>query len=348
MKYRYAQTADGATVDIVDLSRERPREQGQFICFSCKRDLIPVLGLRREKHFRHRFEGEVPCTRETYLHTLAKKQIVDGFVAAVQSQRPYTLTLPVERHCTRWMDELGVTCVQAMGWHDFDLTHYFDRVEEEAGVDGFVSDVLLTSSKSNETLLIEVAVTHRCEANKINSGLRIVEVSVTVEDQIRPLSGGIDTRSNNVSTHNLRPQPPQDVHCRANCGTELAAFFVYKSGKTRMLTDIPSKIVEERKRADLIYNRVGRVDHPFVDYRSEALRALTEGVPIKCCLLCRYAGFDTLEKPVFCKIRKFEVGVNEAATCSHYRPEYTEFGSQGISIEIRKGYWTKITNIHRN
>ncbi|MNL42640.1 hypothetical protein D3C87_1651050 [compost metagenome] len=88
-----------------------------------------------------------------------------------------------------------------------------------------------------------------------------------------------------------------------------------------MLTGIPSEIVQERKRADLIYSRVDRIDHHFVDYRSEALCAHRKGVPVKCCLLCRYAGFDTLERPVFCKIRKLEVGVNDAATCSAYRPE---------------------------
>ncbi len=108
MKYRYAQSASGDIVDILDLSRDRPKRKEQFACFSCAHGLVPVLGLLREKHFRHRFEGEVPCSRETYLHALAKKQIIDGFRAAVQARRPYPLTLSVERHCTRWLNELGI------------------------------------------------------------------------------------------------------------------------------------------------------------------------------------------------------------------------------------------------
>ncbi|MDX1128221.1 hypothetical protein GOL24_28860 [Sinorhizobium medicae] len=326
MKYRYALTASGETVDILDLSRDRPISHEHFICFSCKSDLIPVLGLRREKHFRHRFEGTVPCSRETYLHALAKKRIFDGFLAAVQTKRPYFLTIPVERHCTRWLDELGVICEQPMGRRDIDLTHYFKCAQEEAMVNGFVADVLLTSS-SNKTLLIEVAVTHRCEPAKISSGLPIVEVSVTDEDQCAHLAMGIDARADNVDTYNFKRQTPVEVACLPHCSTELSAFFVYKSGKSHILTATPEKIAEQRKRQSTIYSHVIQpqsiVEH-FVatgGYQSEAQRAFREGVPVKCCFLCRYAGLDAREKPVFCKIRKTEVGVNEAAICSAYRPE---------------------------
>ncbi|WP_139015777.1 competence protein CoiA family protein [Ensifer aridi] len=321
MKYRYAQTANGETVDILDLSRGRPRRHEQFICFSCERGLVPVLGLRREKHFRHRFEGEAPCSPETYLHALAKKQIIDGFLGAVRSGKPYNLTFPIERHCLRWKDELGYICERPTGRRDIDLTRHFDSVQEEAAVRGFVADVLLTSSKSNKELLIEVAVTHRCEPSKISSGLRIVEVSVNNEDQIDALVTGIDVRSNNVATHNLIPLKPLRADCLSSCGTELTAFFVYKSGKSRILTQIPARIAEERRRSSTIYSRVIHdIPELPIAYRSEALQALSDGIPIKCCFLCRYAGFDTWEKPVFCKIRRTEVGVNEAADCSAYRP----------------------------
>ncbi len=318
MRYRYAQSASGETCDILELSRDRPRKKEQFTCFSCRRGLVPVLGVRREKHFRHRFEGEAPCSRETYLHALAKKQIIDGFRAAVQSQRPYFLMLPVERYCTRWRNELGIICEQAMGCRDIDLTHYFDGAQEEATVDRFVADVLLTSS-SNKKLLIEVAVTHRCEPAKRSSGLPIVEVIVSDEDQCAHLAKGIDARAQYVDTYNFKRQKPVEVACQPNCSTELSAFFIYKSGKSHILTETPAKIAEQRKRQSTIYSRVLEPQHG--DYRSEAQRAFREGIPVKCCFLCRYAGLDTWEKPVFCKIRKTEVGVNEAAICSAYRPE---------------------------
>ncbi len=209
-----------------------------------------------------------------------------------------------------------------MGSRKIDLTRYFDGAQEEATVDGFVADVLLTSS-SNKKLLIEVAVTHRCEPAKISSGLPIVEVSVKDEDQCAHFSKGIDARSDNVNTYNFKRQMPVEVACQPNCRTELSAFFVYTSGKSHILTETPTKIAEQRKRQSTIYSRVLEPQHiveHFVatgGYRSEALRAFREGIPVKCCFLCRYAGLDTWEKPVFCKIRKTEV----AATCSAYRPE---------------------------
>lgn len=327
MKYRYAQRTNGEKVDIHELIRPCGQTHERFICISCKRELIPVLGARREKHFRHRLTEEAPCSRETYLHALAKSQIVEGFMAAVQSGKPYTLTLPAERYCSRWKDELGYVCKQPMGSRDFDLTLHFDSVKDEAAVGQFVADVLLTSSKSDEKLLIEVAVTHRCEQGKISSGLRIVEVSVDDEHQLELLAVGIDARSDKVATHNLKPQLPLSAACLSNCGAELTAFFVYTSGKSRILTDTPALILAEQRRPATIYSRIIQshgIVVPFLatdGYRREALRALGNGIPIKCCFLCRYAGLDTWEKPVFCKIRRTEVRVNEAANCSDYRAE---------------------------
>jgi hypothetical protein len=217
-----------------------------------------------------------------------------------------------------------------MGWRDFDLTRHFDGVQEEAAVSGFVADVLLTSNQNDEKLLIEVTVTHRCEQEKIRSGLRIVEVSVSNEDQIGSLVDGINAGANNVTTYNLKQQPPLNVECSPDCDAELTAFFVYKSGKSRLQTDIPVRIAAERRRKATIYSRViHEISHPaFVTpflategYRREVLRAIRKGIPTKCCFLCRYAGFDAWEKPVFCKIRRIEVGVNEAVGCSAYRPE---------------------------
>ncbi|RUM17791.1 hypothetical protein EFD56_16525 [Rhizobium phaseoli] len=329
MKHRYARKENGEKVDILNMTRGGSHSREHFICFGCGRDLIAVLGTRREKHFRHVQDKEVVCSRETYLHALAKRQIAEGFLAAVQTRQPYTLSLPAERHCTRWKDELGYICQQSTGWRDFDLTGYFDGVREEAAVGGFVADVLLTSTKNDETLLVEVAVTHRCDGTKISSGLRIVEISISDEDQLALLAAGIDARANNVATYNMKRQLPLNVACLRNCGAELTAFFVYKSGKSRILTDAPHRIVAARRGSAVVYSRVvHEVAHgivlPFLatdGYRKEVQRALGEGISVKCCFLCRYAGLDTLDKPVFCKIRRTEVGVNEAVDCSAYRPE---------------------------
>lgn len=329
MKYRYAWGAHSEKVDILELAKESDAARQHFSCMSCGRDLIPVLGRRREKHFRHRPDEEAACSRETYLHALAKKQIIEGFSDAIQTRQPFILTLPAERFCTRWKDELGYTCQQPMGWREYDLTIHFDTVQIEAPIGGFVADILLTSSKSDEKLLIEIAVTHRCEQDKISSGYRIIEVSVSDENQAGLLSTGIDARARNVTTYNLKKQPPMGVPCVPNCGAELTAFFVYRSGKSRLLTASPEIVAAERQRRAAIYSRVvDEVSHgiimPFLateGYQSEALRALENGVAIKCCFFCRYAGLDTVNKPVFCKIRRVEVGVNEAVDCSAYSPE---------------------------
>src|SRR6478672_5672185 len=107
MKYRYALKENGEKIDILELTKDSCTTREHFICIGCRRILIPVLGTRREKHFRHRPADEVVCSHETYLHALAKKRIVEAFLIAIGSHKPYILRLPVERYCTRWKDELG-------------------------------------------------------------------------------------------------------------------------------------------------------------------------------------------------------------------------------------------------
>ena len=282
----------------------------------CGRDLVPVLGEVREQHFRHKADVGPVCTPESYLHALAKRAFADSYRAAVAAGNPYYLTLPTKRVCKRWEEKLGFVCYREDGAVKFDLTSYFDMASMEQGADGFIADVLLTSSRSHERMLVEIAVTHKCDPSKVASGLRIIELHIDHDGKISAFVDGVDATLPWVQLHNFKEQSPIEVGC--------------KSGKSILLSDHPSVVRGMQQKPAVVYSRVvEEIEQGLAigylagdeGYRREAEIALKSGAPIKCCSICRYAGFRTWEKPVFCKIKKVEVGVNEAASCEAYRPE---------------------------
>ena len=70
----------------------------------------------------------------------------------------------------------------------------YDTCVEETTIGVYKADLLLTSTsqKNRPPILIEVAVKHPCEEEKINSGLRIIEVPIKkYEDIERIIKNGI-------------------------------------------------------------------------------------------------------------------------------------------------------------
>jgi hypothetical protein len=330
MRYRYASTDDGRTLAIDSLVSSAPIRGEKYLCLGCGRELIPVLGKVREHHFRHKADVEPACTPETYLHALAKRAFADSFHAAVAAGNPYYLTLPTKRICKRWEERLGFACHREHGAVKFDLTTYFDVASVEKGTEGLIADVLLTSTRSHERMLVEIAVTHKCDPSKVASGLRILELHIDHDSKISAFAYGVDATLPWVQLHNFKEQSPIDVGCDRGCGAELSMFIVYKSGKSILVSDHPSVVWGMQQKPAVVYSRVvEEIEHGLAlgylaadeGYCREAEIALKSGAPIKCCSICRYAGFRTWEKPVFCKIKKVEVGVNEAASCEAYRPE---------------------------
>ena len=68
----------------------------------------------------------------------------------------------------------------------YDLKKFgYDNCEEEVTIDGFIADLLLTSNSFHRPpILLEVAVTHPLEEEKMNSGLRIIEIPIKSEQDV--------------------------------------------------------------------------------------------------------------------------------------------------------------------
>lgn len=123
-----------------------------------------------------------------------------------------------------------MSCTEQRAPYRTDLAAMFERVEMEAGVDGFVADILLSSSTSGARMLLEIAVTHPCDETKISSGLPIIEINIRSENAANRLRDGIDAASSCTLSHNL-PSPDAAPHlCTTPCPATVLAVLLYENG----------------------------------------------------------------------------------------------------------------------
>ena len=141
IQFPLAEDGNGRIVHISTISRESGSD---YRCPFCRESLIARLGARNAHHFAH--EKEVACARgiETALHRWAKQELpARGLIR-----------LPALRVSTH---------------HAHSTVHpetevAYDRAVLEQRLDEIVPDLILY--RGTAALLVEIAVTHRCDAIK--------------------------------------------------------------------------------------------------------------------------------------------------------------------------------------
>lgn len=330
VRYQYANTERAGLVSIESVTDQTRRAFGRFRCLGCAGELIPVLG-NREAHFRHKVDPEGACSRETYLHYAAKTKIHESYKRALEEGRPFFLRLPVKRVCRRWKEKFGTECKLRSRVEEIDLTRYFDLVELEGAVGDYRADVLLSSTRTDACLLVEIAVSHWCEDAKVASGLKILEATVSDEDDIAALTDRFDLATTGLwRSYNFREREVEEGRCRDRCEAKTAVFRVFESGKAHVQRCHPAAAQKLTAHHRVRYWRVVPEAADWLDgflagggWEREAEAAALAGAPIRSCCLCRYAGSQTVQHPVFCKILEREVGHNYAADCDKYRAKVT-------------------------
>ena len=161
-------------------------EKGQtYFCPSCKQPLIPKRGKVKEWHFAHKSLSP-NCCHESYLHILAKERIAQAFATSPT----FDISILIYKSCKYKKDCLFSKpytndCIRRLPQY-FDLKEWYDNCTEEASCGKYRADLLLTNSKkpNREPVLIEIAVKHKCESEKIKSGYKIIEIDITSEDDV--------------------------------------------------------------------------------------------------------------------------------------------------------------------
>ncbi len=193
-KLRCALSESGIPVFIDDITKENKKET-TFKCMGCGKRLFPVLGKKREHHFRHE-EGAECSDYNRYLHEYAKAELKRRFDEAETFIIEYNAHFQCVKFesCQVRLNHKWMLC--SYDWtHKEDLKKKYDTCtpekgfyeELEEGKRRYVADLKLTSSTDGKLppTILEVWVNHECTEQKRSSGARIIEIKIEKEEDAR-------------------------------------------------------------------------------------------------------------------------------------------------------------------
>jgi len=229
IKYQYAENSTGKVVDINTINKDCNNEK--YLCISCKQELIPKLGEIRIHHFAHK-NDTFNCSKETYLHELGKRVFYEVYLQCKNDNEPFYIV-------TSLINSLSITCKYNViikskscvknGIHKYDLLSSFKNIEYEKNQDNFRPDLTLINNYGNK-IFIEIAVTHPCEKEKIESKNKIIEIRIKNETDIQMILGKKISEENdlikyyNFEDFNILDEP----FCEDN--TVYTYSVIYKNG----------------------------------------------------------------------------------------------------------------------
>jgi len=326
-------------VDVNELVREaQPSASERFECFGCGQRLVAHLkDDLRARHFAHYTAGD--CVGyETYLHRAAKTAFLETYLNCLAHQKPFTLRVPILDTCIAFRSELGFSCSRP-SLQELDLTRWLDSASEETQFQTFKPDVLLRSSKSGRPMFVEVAVTHLCEEEKIASGTRILELSVTSDTDIALIrSGRITVEDNGLArVYNFKLKPEEGSFCNGDCPRHVGVFVVHRSGRPNLFS-VPAAKALAFKPPSAAWQRVlTRFEEapPFVKFEQReylgndlppgnslmqraSMAAALDGVTVRTCEVCRNQGTGSL-LGVWCHVHRENVHPSQAAKCCSFQ-----------------------------
>lgn len=196
-------------IDIKTVRREFQengtyRREHQFHCPCCGKEMMAVLGLVREDHFRHKGE---PCGYNNYLHSTAEDVFFDEYTHCLNKGLPFIITVFPEIQCNPacTLAQKDSCSKRHKDKTEIDLTRKFKRIKPEVRVfqDGrYRRPDLLLESESGEILMVEIWVSHETDAEKRKQG-NILEIKISSEEDIEK-----------IRTHRLTQTGPTDKSIR--------------------------------------------------------------------------------------------------------------------------------------
>ena len=342
VKYHYALDEQNRLVCIDEVTEE-DKQSHSYHCMSCGAGMIPRMGEVRSWHFAHRGDDD-HCGTETYLHKLAKRLIKEKY----DREGPFEVGYYRDVNCS---DQGNCPFAKPEECHackleTFDLKQFYDTCLEEQSVDGYIADLLLTSSEKpyREPVLIEIQVSHKSTAQKIESGLRILEIRIKTEEDLKSLLSSIIVENpdahfghvRDVDTigfakfHNFKKKAstPEPLEKRS-----IQRFYLFRSGKafvTNMDEFRSCREVHKKDNDKAIFE--ASIDCFYLDspspYEFGYMAAIQNGIQVRTCQFCKYhrSGYEVGLglNPIFCCLYK-KYGTPEnpepqyARQCQYYR-----------------------------
>lgn len=328
VRWRFAKVG-GDYVDINTVKESDRRKK--YICIGCGKELIPVLGEKRKKHFRHLVDCE--CNGETYLHHLAKKFLKDRW----DSSPSFNISFKRKIYCDLLENcpiDLSERDCHKMIPYSFDLKTLYKgpdscRIEEKDTGTGMIPDLVLRDDTGkNKPMWLEVFVTHQCSEDKLSKGLPVIEFKLSQKNgeeaalALKDINISEETRSDlvEITFHNFKKTPKNKRTTNADdmmVFTRAALLWNGCVKTTQILCrDMPSQPVQ----GECAITTFERSYNQGLDqYIAKSAFAADSIGNFKYCSWCKY-----YDSEVCCLHKKFGTPYNpkpkQSYFCNYYRP----------------------------
>ena len=185
--------------NIVDI--KNTEDNKKYYCPFCHKEMITKRGSIREWHFAHKKET---CSYDNYLHSIAKIMIMNWFNLKDRIMLHMNAIEKCSEHnkCM-FYEKANCSNVKVV---EHNLKDYYTNCILEHKYGNFISDLYCESKNdTNSPIFIEIHVTHKCSQEKINSGIRIIEISIQSEEDIYNIIQSVDLiESETVKLYNFK------------------------------------------------------------------------------------------------------------------------------------------------
>ncbi len=311
--YRCALNENGTITKIYDAEKGKV-----YTCPYCGRQMIPKQGYVREWHFAHKGNSD-NCSYESYLHKLAKMRIRESFLKSDQ----FLISFYANRICSVTDCPLG--CPSPCRWktlsEKFNLKNYYDKCEEEAVVGQYRADLLLihNSGDINKHVLIEIWVNHKSTKEKVESGLKIIEINIESEADIDNIISTLTIQESDIVQNRWDESPEGKIR-------------FYNFGKDKY--EIPDDKYQKEKFRFWIDSKGWFRSDNVCDYNP--IKCLTENPPeINNAIFLIQSKSPIDSDFAFCKLIESELGIRYCTMCQFYRDNYSVYGGK-ICILYKK------------
>jgi len=343
-------------VNVNNLEREQKRKT-IYTCIGCNSELIPALGKVKKKHFRHK---HIVCSGETYFHRLAKETFYQTYKSCLENNEPFYIEIEQHYYCDKWLTlNNNVPCkINCEKKQQYDLTKYYNNIKIEQRDGNLKPDLLLIhkdENKSNEKVYVEIKVTHKSSEEKQKSNTKIIEISISSEEDIRKIETKklieFDDRYSSdkkqlselkVEFFNLNREIKKQNHFKCDCQSMYYLGVLVQENKDnhqlecRFYVDYPQKIADLKNQPHIkhiIGYKGDKLDiqlyicerETFINCIAKAyfeIKKINQKIELKNCLICRYEGEPHYNSKnyAYCKfLKKGCKSHNEAINCQYFR-----------------------------
>jgi len=279
------------------------------------------------------------------LHILAKHRIREAFLSSEQ----FHLSYDAFALCSHSCPYFGYPKCEGSKHVDFDLRKFYDTCETEATYLQHRADLLLTSSifPGRDPILIEIKVTHECTQDKINNGVRIIEIPIHSEKQIDDIVKNCkiigvrngDINCEEIVLHNFNkveffdPTGAFDEWDDTFYRKNTIVFCLNKYGYFRTF-DCHCYEVEKEVPKNVHYF-VTDIAIPF----KEIFQGFSQrGVKVRNCFLCEFSQKDYYDQRICVLYKKYGLPRKpppyNAVSCPHYKEDIAQQSS--LSLQDRE------------